>query len=100
MDGAPVYDRAKLDSAVARFRESNLNPAEAMIASVELALESLGRFCTEAGAFRTAVGDAAAAGFAREDLNELINALQDSIPPTIRAYNALLRDSDGGEISG
>jgi hypothetical protein len=52
MDGAPVYDRAKLDSAVARFRESNLNPAEAMIASVELALESLGRFCTEAGAFR------------------------------------------------
>lgn len=90
------YNPETIDAAIARFREGDLNRAESLLGSVRLALEELKRFRAEVAQFRTEHGDAAAREFATVELNDLIYDLQDAIPPTIRAYNALLRDLDQG----
>lgn len=73
-----------------------LNLAESVLASVRLALENLERFRKQVGEFRSEHGDSESRDFARLELNDLIYDLQDVIQPTIRSYNALLRDLDQG----
>ena len=95
-DQKKVYDPAKIDAAIARFRAGELNRAESLLASVRLALEELKRFRAEVAQFQQEHGDAVSREFATLELNDLIYDLQDAIAPTIRAYNALLRDLDQG----
>lgn len=95
-NGPPVYDPEKVEKAVARFREAELPLAESLLASGRLVVEDLARFRKEVMQFRAEHGDAASRDFARQELNDLIYDLQDAIAPTIRAYNALLRDLDQG----
>jgi hypothetical protein len=91
----PLYDRAAVDSAVERFDAAGLNTFERLLAGCEIALSALERFHLEAPAMRRDAPDPEAlAAFARHELNDLIAALQDTVPPTVRAYNALLRDPD------
>ncbi len=81
---------------MARFREGDLNGAESLLGSVRLALEELKRFRAEVAQFREEHGDAVSREFATVELNDLIYDLQDAIAPTVRAYNALLRDLEQG----
>lgn len=90
------YDPARIEAAIARFRDGDLNVAESLLASVRLALEELKRFRKEVTQFRASHGDKVSKEFAQIELNDLIYDLQDALPPTIRAYNALLRDLDQG----
>jgi hypothetical protein len=91
----PLYDRAVVDSAVERFDAADLNTVERLLAGCEAAFAALEQFHREAPALRHGAADPEViAGFARHELNDLIAALQDAIPPTVRAYNALLRDTD------
>jgi hypothetical protein len=89
---AKPIDASRIEAAMAAFPAKDLNPAERAVASTRLCLEALRFFRKEVITFRQQVGDEAAAEFARTTLNDLIYDLQDIIPPTIRAYNALLRD--------
>lgn len=92
----PIYNAEQVEKAVARFREAELPLAESLLASARLLLEDLTRFRQEVMQFRAEHGDPASRDFARLELNDLIYDLQDAIAPTIRAYNALLRDLDQG----
>jgi hypothetical protein len=69
-----------------------LNRAEKLVAATRFCVEVLKDFRKDVAGFRKDIGDAEAADFARHVLNDLIYDLQDMIPPTVRAYNALLRD--------
>lgn len=95
-----LYDREKVDRAIARFREMDLNLVEAMLASWELAREYLLEFRKKAGQVRSDQGDEAVAALARFEINDLICELQDSIPPMVRTYNALLRDPEDESPGG
>ncbi len=77
---------------MAAFPAGELNPAERAVAATRLCVDALRQFRKDVAHFRLQMGDAAAAEFARIILNDLIYDLQDVIPPTVRAYNALLRD--------
>src|SRR5881392_1352495 len=88
------FDSGKIESAVAAFRKLDLNEIEALLASGHLAIENLRNFRARVQELRRQLGDAESADFARHELNDLISDLQDAIAPTIRAYNALLRDPD------
>jgi hypothetical protein len=88
---API-DASRIEAAMAAFPTEDLNPAERAVASTRLCVDALRTFRKEVATFRQQVGDEAAAEFARTTLNDLIYDLQDVIPPTVRAYNALLRD--------
>ena len=91
----PIYDPNAVDSAVERFDATGMGTVERMLAGCRIALAALGQFHHEAPAMRRDAEDPEAlAGFARHELNDLIAGLQDAIPPTVRAYNALLRDPD------
>ncbi len=95
-ESAAPYDSANIEAAIARFRDGDLNMAESLLASVRLAVEELARFRKSVARFRSEHGDAASREFATVELNDLIYDLQDAIPPTVRAYNALLRDLEQG----
>ncbi len=89
--GRPVFDPAKVEAAVAAFRGSGLNAAEALLAAVRLASVSVSEFGAAAPAIRAGHGDGAE-DFARGEMNDAICDLQDAIPVAVRAYNALMRD--------
>lgn len=92
-------DREAAAQAVQAFADSNLGPAEELVAAAEILVRAVTRFRKEAAAFRSRVGDDAAAAFARHELNDIICELQDIVGPATRSYNSLLRDT-GGEDSG
>jgi hypothetical protein len=98
--GAQLYDRARVDRAIAGFRGMSLNPVEAMLASFELSRDYLKQFRTLARQLRREKGDAVMADFARLELNDIIADLQDAVAPTVRTYNALLRDPDDEGVPG
>jgi hypothetical protein len=96
-DSRAAYDSKRIEDAVEAFCAAGLTPAEALLASARLSRECLKKFRAETAAFRAEHGEAAAADFARHELNDIISDMQDEIAPTIRTYNSLLRaPGDGG----
>jgi hypothetical protein len=89
-----AYDEQRIAAAVQQFESVDLKPAEAMLAAVRILQTSLRAFREDAARFRAELGDEATRKFATQELNDLICELQDSIAPTIRTYNSLLRDPD------
>lgn len=91
---SPLYDRTKVDKAIEQFRALDLNLIEGTLASFELMRENLKQFRAQVQSIRREKGDGPVADFARYELNDMISDLQDAIAPTVRTYNALLRDPD------
>ncbi|MGI8906784.1 MAG: hypothetical protein ACR2IE_09875 [Candidatus Sumerlaeaceae bacterium] len=91
---APPYDPSRVEDAVRKFNEAGLTPAEALLAAARVLQESLKAFQQHAPRFRAEIGEPATHDFARQEFNDLIYELQDTIPSAIRTYNSLLRDPD------
>jgi hypothetical protein len=83
---------ARVEAAIEAFANQDLTTAERTVAAVRVCVDTLRDFRKGVAGFREEVGDDASAEFARLVLNDLIYDLQDAITPTVRAYNALLRD--------
>lgn len=88
------YDSQRITAAVDRFEGAGLTPVEALLASAQVLQKSLKAFRDDAARFRSEHGDAVTHAFARQELNDLINDLQDAVAPILRTYNSLLRDPD------
>ena len=86
------YDEERITSAVDQFHNAGLTPVESMLAAARLLQSTLQAFRADAARFRGDIGETATHAFARQELNDLIYELQDSIAPTVRTYNSLLRD--------
>ena len=91
----PVTDPERVAAVVRLLEQAGLNPAEASLAAGTALVDALRRLHADTPALRASHGDAAAALFARGELNDLIAELQDILPLAVRTYNALLRDPDG-----
>lgn len=89
-----AFDPEKVDRAINAFANLELTQIEALLVSGRLAIENLRAFRARIQDLRREMGDRVSAEFARNELNDLICDLQDAIAPTIRAYNALLRDPE------
>jgi hypothetical protein len=88
------YDEARIAAAVRQFESAGLTPVESMLAANQLLQKALPSFRDDAARFRQEIGEERTREFARHELNDLIYDLQDAIAPTLRAYNALLRDPE------
>lgn len=92
MSDTKAYDNTRIDAAVQQFESIELTPAEALLASAKLLQNSLRHFREDASRFRGEMGEQVTHQFARQELNDLIYDLQDSIAPALKTYNSLLRD--------